>query len=116
MPRKSDSIAINNPKHDKRVKLTDTDKEQIKKDRELGSSIHGLSKQYGVSRRSIQFILYPERLEKSNADFAERRKDGRYYDKDKHKEYVKAHRNHKKELHNAGLLDGKEQKTVDTNS
>lgn len=105
MPRKSDSMPINNPKYDRRVKLTEADKKQLKKDHELGASIHGLSKKYGVSRRTIQFTLYPERLEKAKADFAERQKDGRYYDKDKHKDYMKAHRNHKKELHKSGLLN-----------
>lgn len=109
MPRKSDSMPINNPKHDKRVKLTDADKEQLKNEHGLGASIHSLSRKYSISRRTIQFILYPERLDKAKADFAERQKDGRYYDKDKHKDYVKAHRNHKKELHKNGLLINKKE-------
>jgi hypothetical protein len=106
MPRKSDSIPINNAKLDKRVKLTDESRQQIKEEYETGDiSIHSLSKKYKVSRRTIQFILFPDRLDKAKEQFAERRKDGRYYDKDKHREYTKQHRDHKKELWNKGLLE-----------
>lgn len=105
MPRKSDSMPIRNPEHDKRVKLTDADRENIRKDYEGGDiSIRGLERKYKVSRRLIQFILFPERLEKSKKLYAERQKDGRYYDKDKHRAYTKKHRDHKKELNEQGLL------------
>lgn len=111
MPNKSDNIPINNPKLDKRVKLTDDDKENIVKEYETGSiSINGLARKYGVSKRLIQFTLFPERKELAKKLFAERQKDGRYYDKDKHKDYIKTHRNHKKELYGKGLIkkdDGK---------
>ena len=106
MPRKSDSMAINNPKLDKRVVLTDEQRESIKAEHESGTiSIRGLERKYGVSRRLIQFILFPERQEKAKKQFAERQKDGRYYDKDKHRAYMKKHRDHKKELHEKGLLE-----------
>lgn len=105
MPYKFEKIPINNPNHDKRVKLTGEQREDIKKEYGLGSiSIRGLVRKYGVSRRLIQFILFPERQEKAKKDFAERQKDGRYYDKEKHKEYMKKHRGHKKELWENGLL------------
>ncbi len=105
MPSKLDKIPINNPKLDKRVKLTDADRENVKQDYETGSiSITSLAKKYGVSKRLIQFILFPERQEKAKKDFAERQKDGRYYDKKKHSEQVQAHREHKKNLWNKGLL------------
>lgn len=100
MPRKSDNIPINNQKLDKRVKLLPSDKEIIKREYETGLySINGLSKKWNVSKRTIQFILFPERLEKVKQQYKERRKDGRYYDKDKHTEYVREHRNYKNELY-----------------
>lgn len=106
MPRKSDSIPINNPQNDKRVKLTDEDRENIVKDYATGQfSQRGLAEKYGVSRRLIQFTLNPEKLEVVKKQFAERQKDGRYYDKDKHREYMKKHREHKIELNKKGLLD-----------
>jgi len=100
MPRKSDKIAINNPTLDKRVKLLPQDKETIKQEYETGLySINGLAKKWNVSKRTIQFILFPERLEKVKEQYKERRKDGRYYDKEKHTEHVRIHRNHKNALY-----------------
>ncbi|MGD2352039.1 hypothetical protein ACP8H2_09830 [Bacillus subtilis] len=105
MPHKSDKMSINNQKHDKRVKLTDDDKEKIKKEYATGLvSQRDLAKKYGVSRRTVQFALDPEKLERTKKQFAERQKEGRYYDKDKHKEYMRKHREYKKDLYNKGLL------------
>lgn len=105
MPSKFDKIPINNPNHDKRVKLTDEDRENIRKEYSSGNiSQNGLAKKYGVSKRLIQFVLNPEKKEIVKKQFAERQKDGRYYDKDKHKGYMKNHRNHKKELYNKGII------------
>lgn len=108
MPYKfeTDKLTINNPKHDKRVKLTDEDRENIRKEyAEGGISQRGLAKKYNVSRRLIQFTLDPEKQKVAKKQFAARQKDGRYYDKDKHKEYMKNYRKHKKELYDKGLLD-----------
>lgn len=110
MPYKSDKIAINNPKLDKRVKLTDQQKENIKEEYETGlTSQRKLAEKYGVSRRLIQFILDPEKAARAKQQFSERQKDGRYYDKDKHKDYVKEHRRRKNELYKKGLLEEKEE-------
>lgn len=108
MPYKSEKTPINNPKLDKRVKLTDEDREKIREEYASGLiSQRGLAKKYGVSRRLIQFTLDPEKQEVAKKQFAERQKDGRYYSKDKHKRYMKNHRDHKKELWNNGLLEKK---------
>ena len=98
------------PELDKRRKLTDEDKEMIKGEYKTGLiSINGLARKYGVSKRTIQFTLFPERLERNKELYKERRKDGRYYDKDKHREYMKGHRRRKKELDEQGLLKKKEE-------
>lgn len=105
MPLKVDKMSINNPKLDKRVKLTEEDKKNIIKEYESGTiSITSLGKKYGVSKRLIQFILFPERKEKAKKLFAERQKEGRYYDHKKHAEQMKKHRDYKKELLEKGLL------------
>jgi hypothetical protein len=52
----------------------------------------------------IQFTLFPERQEKARKAFLERQKDGRYYDREKHNEHMRNHREHKRELYNNGLL------------
>lgn len=106
MPRKTDQLAINNPTHDKRVKLTEENKTAIKSEYETGLfSINGLARKWKVSKRLIQFTLFPERAEHAKKLYAQRRKDGRYYDKDKHTESVRLHRIHKKELFENGLLE-----------
>ena len=108
MPYKFENIPINNQKLDRRVKLTDEDKEKIRKEYANGGiSINKLAKKYGVSKRLIQFILFPEREKRSRKLFAERQKDGRYYDREKHNESMKRHRDYKKELWNKGLLNTK---------
>ena len=105
MPRKSDKIAINNPILDKRVKLLPQDKETIKQEYETGLySINGLAKKWNVSKRTIQFILFPERLEKAKRQYKERRKDGRYYDREKHTEHVRIHSNYKNELYKKNII------------
>lgn len=109
MPYKFEGVPINNPKLDKRVKLTDEDKKKIVEEYETGAiSINALARKYKVSKRLIQFTLFPERKEKAKEMFAERQKDGRYYNREKHKGYMKAHRDHKKALVEKGLmkLDG----------
>ena len=105
MPRKSDTLPINNPKLDKRVKLTDEDKNNIAEEYATGNtSLNKLAAKYGVSKRTIHFIVSPEKKERAKQQFKERQQDGRYYDKEKHKGYMKVHRDHKKELHEKGLL------------
>jgi predicted DNA-binding protein (UPF0251 family) len=105
MPYKFEKIPINNPKNDKRVKLTDEDRDNIREEYASGLiSQNNLAKKYGVSKRLVQFILNPEKQEIAKQQFAERQKDGRYYDREKHNEYVRSHREHKKDLYNKGLL------------
>lgn len=64
MPYKSEKIIIEGTKHDRRRRLTEEEKDKI---RALKGtvSVHKLAETYGVSRRTIQFILYPERLVKN---------------------------------------------------
>ena len=104
MPRKSENMRINNKKFDRRIKLTEQDRENIKSEHRQGNSIHSLAKKYNVSRRTIQFTLFSERKEKARQDYKERRKDGRYYNRDKHKEYMKNHRDYKHELYKDGKI------------
>ena len=105
MPYKFEKIPINNHKHDKRVKLTDEDREKIREEYATGTiSQRGLAEKYKVSRRLIQFILNPSKHEEAKKKFAERQKDGRYYDKEKQREYMRKHREHKKDLYNKGIL------------
>lgn len=106
MPRKSEKIKINNKKLDRRVKLTENDKLCIIEEYKTGLiSMNALARKYNVSSRLIQFTLFPERKERARQLYKERRKDGRYYDKEKHTKAMREHRDYKEELHKKGLIE-----------
>jgi hypothetical protein len=67
-------------------------------------SIRSLTKLWGVSRRTIQFVLFPERAE-INVKLREKRGGSKiYYDKDKHTGAIREHRRYKQSLHTGGQL------------
>lgn len=94
---------------DKRIKLTEVDKQQILNLYNDGVlSQRKLALLYNVSRRTIAFIIDPTKKERCKEQFKERQADGRYYNKDKNRIYQQKHREHKKELLEKGLLLKKE--------
>lgn len=103
MPAKVDKIYIKNEKLDKRVKLLAHQKLEIFNNKE-GLSQRKLAKLYGVSRRTIQFILDPEKL-KRNKEARELLGGSKaYYDKEKHTKAMKVHRDYKRELLDKNLI------------
>lgn len=88
---------------DRRVKLSDSQKEEILNLKETATQVE-VAKAYSVSRRMIQFIWYPEKLEENKKRRAERGGSKQYYDKDKHRVSMKEHRAYKKNLKNEGLI------------
>ena len=79
MPYKSDKIKIAGTSYDRRVKLTDNEREEIKY--LYKTSVHSqrkLASMFNVSRSLIAMVLNPERLQRARELFKERRKDGRY--------------------------------------
>jgi hypothetical protein len=105
MPRKSDTIPINNELLDRRVKLTQDDKNLIVWLREEEQiSYQKLANRFGVSKKSIIFICRPELKAK---DLENRKKRGGskiYYNREKHTIQIREHRQYKKELNEKGLL------------
>jgi hypothetical protein len=104
MPYKCEKINL--PRElDRRVKLTEDEREEIK---QLYGKIsqRKLAKRFGVSRRLIIFIGAPEKYQ-HNKDI---RKDSTfYYNKYKHRAYMKKHRKYKQRLYLEGKI--KEVKT-----
>lgn len=88
--------------NDKRIKLTETQRTEIAARK--GESIHALSREYDVSRRLIQFIQYPERIEKNKRDRQGRGGWRQYYDTAKHREQMQGHRDYKRELVKEGKI------------
>lgn len=110
MPYKAEKAGKIKPEDDKRVKLTDEQREEIRELYKLPDySQRRLAGQFGVSRRLIQFILDPEKQAAAKAGYAERRKDGRYYDPEKHTEQIREHRHRKHKLYQEGKLEPKEE-------
>ena len=95
MPYKSDKIKIVGTKYDNRVKLSFEQKEEIK---EKGAvyGIRKLGREYGVDHRTIQFILYPERLIAANLN----RDWTKYFDR---KSLTTAARNLRRRKHQLSL-------------
>lgn len=94
------------PADDRRRKLTDAQKDEIRAQHALGASQRSLATHFGVSRRLISFILDPAKEQAAKAAYTERRKDGRYYDPAKHTAQVREHRRHKNKLYQEGKLSG----------
>lgn len=111
MPYKFETNHFRKQKEDdNRIKLTDEDKEEIKRLYATGNySQSELGRMFNVHRRTIDFIIDPEKMIENNNKRKERGKDGRYYDKEKHREYMREYRRRKKALYEQGRLFQKEE-------
>ena len=98
MSKYKPGVPLAGTENDKRIRLTTRQKDEIKEWHRNGTSIHELSRMYCVSRRLIQFILFPERIE---AVLLARKLHGgsmSYYDRRRHKEDIRRYRTHKQEV------------------
>ena len=100
MPRKTDLLALKDPFFKKSVKLLPCQKEMVKHWHDKGISITQIAKDFKVSKRLIQFILFPERQIKNLEYRKERGGSVIYYVKEKHTKAIREHRDYKKELLN----------------
>jgi hypothetical protein len=95
MPYKTEKIRFDDVFLDRRNKLLPCQEEQMKWWYSQGSSIHSLSRMFRISRRLIQFKLFPER-HKQNLKLRQERGGSKiYYDKDSWKDTMKEHRKYK---------------------
>lgn len=92
------------PEDDRRIKLSDEDKDLLHVLHKAGESIHSLSRRFKVSRRLIQFILYPDRHKENLAKRKERGGSKQYYDRKKNTVAIRKYRRHKQELKLLGKL------------
>lgn len=105
MPYKSEKIIIDHTKNDKRIKLTDEQKELIKQ--EYNTSLisqRALANKYKVDRKTIYNILHPEKYLQQLELNKEEKHSAKYYNKEKHKEYIKKHRRYKQNLYINGVI------------
>ena len=98
MPYKSEKIKLP-PNTDRRRKLTDDQKEQIKSIyAESGVGTRPLAKQFGVSRRTIQLIVNPEIKRKNDERIKEHWRDYRPT-KEEWATTMREHRKYKQQLY-----------------
>lgn len=103
MPYKSEKLKLP-PEKDRRRKLTDDQKEQIRKIYETGvCGTRPLAKQFGVSRSLIQVIVNPDIAEKKKQRIKEHWRDYRP-SKEEWAKTIKEHRHYKQELYLKGEL------------
>lgn len=106
MPYKSEKIKIAGTKYDRRIKLTEDQKEYIRWLREEEKlSQMKLAKMFGVSKRLIQFITQPDKLEKCRERLKEAKKRGLYkLSKEELNETQREHRRYKHKLRMEGKI------------
>lgn len=98
MPYKHETDKTPMPRSkDRRVKLTDQQRDEIAANEECLSQ-RQLAEKYKVSRRTIQFILKPESLIQNRQRHQERGGWKQYYDKNHHTESIREHRRYKQKV------------------
>ena len=102
MPYKSERCKIAGTKYDKRRKLTAEQKAEIAE--LIGLSSREIARKYGVSRRTVQFIQHPERLQRNKQCRANRGGWRQYYDRQEWAANMHKHRQHKHALYTAGKI------------
>ena len=92
-------------KYDRRIKLTEQAKEEIrKKYKPHEYSYQQLADEYGVSKRTIIFIVNPEKLEQNKEQRKMRGGWKQYYDKKKWRQQMREHRSYMKKLMSQGKI------------
>lgn len=105
MPHVTEKMSLKDPFLNRRRKLLPCQREMVVYWYKVqGASINSIAKMFRVNKRLIQFILFPERLKKNLSDRQDRGGSTIYYDREKHNEAMRDHRNYKyktlKHLHN----------------
>jgi hypothetical protein len=105
MPYKSEKIKLTK-ELDRRIKLTDEQKEEIKVKYATGLySQRALAREYCVSRRLITFVLDEEKAKRAAEQLKIRKADGRYKPtKEEWAETMRKHRHYKQKLYVEGKL------------
>lgn len=114
MPYKSSKIKLSKSQ-DRRIKLTDEQREEIKHKYATGLySQRALAREYKVSRRLITFIIDDTKYQRCKEQLKERRAVGRYKpDKEEWAKTMREHRHYKQKLYlNGELTEKSEDKNV----
>lgn len=104
MPNRSDFIRLPR-EYDRRVKLTETQREEIKSLRKKGLSYRVIAERYSVSKSLVIMVCNPDIKERKRLAFIERAREGRYKPtKENWAATMREHRHYKQELYINGLI------------
>ena len=105
MPYKSEKIIIDHTENDKRIKLTEEQRENIKKEYSTGLiSQRSLAEKYNVDRKTIYNILHPDKYQETLERYKEEKHSKKYYVKEKQRDYIKKYRRRKQKLYKEGII------------
>lgn len=105
MPNKSDKIKIQGTTFDRRIKLNDAQRGEIKELRKLGLSYRVIAERYEVSKSLIILVCNPDIAERKRLAFIERSREGRYKPtKEERATIQREHRAYKAKLHKEGKI------------
>ena len=110
MPYKCDTLKLIIPKvkgKDRRYKLTEQEKDEIRENME-GLSNRKLGIKYKVDRKVIKYVKDPIFYEQMLSEAKIRRADHRYYDKEKHREAIKNTRHYRHKILSIPKTDDKQ--------
>jgi transposase-like protein len=100
VPYKSEKIKIDHTQHDKRIRLSEEQKQAIRKEYATGLATHrSLAEKYRVNRKTIYNILNHDKYLKQLEENKINKHSKKYYQKEKHREYIKIHRRYKQKLY-----------------
>lgn len=103
MPYKSEKIPLG--QYDRRVKLNDVQREEIKELRKLGLSYRVIAERYEVSKKLIIMVCNPDIAERNRIASMERHREGRYTPtKEEWAATMREHRQYKEKLHKEGKI------------
>ena len=103
MPFKSEKLPLG--KYDRRVKLNDVQRDEIKELRKQGLSYAKIAKQYDVSKSLIIMVCNPDIAERKRIASMERHREGRYTPtKEEWAAIMREHRTYKHQLYKEGKI------------
>lgn len=87
-------------KQDGRRKILTSEHEEVKAKYKSLKSLREVARIYGVDKRTIQFILYPDRLKQLQEWNKKIKHHKKYYNTEKRKMYMRKYRERKREILN----------------
>jgi transposase len=113
MPSKQDKIKLGDALLDRRSKLIPCQKEMVGYWHLKGLSANKIAKMFNVSKRTIQFIIDPNKLIENKLRREERGGWKQYANKERHRQAIASLRKYKREILPVDLVPGRNPATTE---